>query len=99
MDPLSIAASGMRAAELRMATSAHNVANLGTPAFRALEVRQSAVPGGGVSARVHSADTPQEPDLLREYLAQFEPPLQFEASARVFEAAAEMSGTLVDLLA
>ncbi len=99
MDPLSIAASGMRAAELRMATSAHNIANLRTPAFQRLDVHQSALEGGGVSARVVRSEIAEEPDLLREYLAQFEPPLEFAASARVFETAAEMSGTLVDLLA
>ncbi len=43
----STAVSGMRSAEARLATSAHNVANLGTPAFRPLRGTQESVEGGG----------------------------------------------------
>ena len=45
--------SGMRAAQLRLDTSAHNVANAQTPGFQRQGVTQTARPGlGGVDAQV-----------------------------------------------
>lgn len=60
---MSIARSGLDAATRRLEVSASNIANLRTTgpvpgadgtttAYRALEVRQTATPGGGVDARV-----------------------------------------------
>ena len=53
---LSIASSGMQAAQLRLGQSAHNVANLETPGFRRLGVEQQALPDGqGVQAQTRQA--------------------------------------------
>jgi flagellar basal body rod protein FlgG len=99
MDPLAIAASGMRSSEVRIAASAHNVANLLTPSFRPLRVHQSVLEGGGSTASVRRADMPEDVDLLREFVEQMQAKLQFQSSARFFSAASETSGHLIDLLA
>ncbi len=99
MDSFAIAASGIRSAEVRMAASAHNVANLTTESFRPLRTQQSALQAGGSTASAIPFPSPDEVDLLREHLEQFQSKLQFQGSLRVFSAASEMSGSLVDLLA
>ncbi len=99
MDPLTVAASGMRSAELRLAASAHNVANLGTASFRPLRATQVSLASGGSAAQVRQERDPREVDLAREIVDQMTASLQFEASARVVDVAAKTRGTLLDLLA
>jgi flagellar basal-body rod protein FlgC len=99
MDPLAIAASGIRSAQQRLAASAHNVANLTTPAFRPLETVQSSVRGGGAAAITRQAASPGEVDLSRELVEQILARTQFQGSLRVISVASEMHGSLVDLLA
>lgn len=97
MDALGIALSGMQGAQTRVAVSAHNVANWLTEDFRPQRVVQSAQPGGGVDVRVRSADRAARPSLAREAALQIQASTQYTASARVFQAGAEMRGQLVDL--
>ncbi len=53
---LSIASSGLQAAQLRLNGSAHNIANLNTPGFKRETVQQQAVPAsGGVQAHTARA--------------------------------------------
>jgi flagellar basal body rod protein FlgG len=99
MDPLAVAATGIRSAEVRLAASAHNVANLNTPSFRPLRVHQSALEGGGSVARAQQAPLPEDVDLAREFVAQIQASLQLRGSLRVFAAATETRGSLLDLLA
>ncbi len=99
MDSLTIAASGLRSAELRMAASARNVANLNTPAFRPLRTHQVSLAGGGSAAQVTQEARPQEVDLAREFLEQIRAGFQYKASLRTYAAAAEMRGHLLDILA
>lgn len=99
MDALHIAATGVRSAEVRLAASAHNVANLTTLAFRSLRVNQSALEGGGSVARAQQSPLPEEVDLLHEFVEQMRASLQFRGSLRVLDAAFETQGSLVDLLA
>jgi flagellar hook protein FlgE len=99
MDPLTIAASGMRSAELRLGASAHNVANLNTPDFRPLRAHQSSRAGGGSQVRVVQEARPQAVDLAREIVEQMLAKLQHGASLRVLVTASETRGSLVDLLA
>lgn len=99
MDPLAVAASGVRSAEQRLAASAHNVANLATPAFRPLRVTQTSLEGRGSVARVSQEPHAREVDLAREFLEQAGASLQLRVSLRVLGAAAETRGRLVDLLA
>ncbi len=99
MDPLTIALSGMRSAELRLAASAHNVANLATSSFRPLRATQVSLSGGGSAAQVRQEASPREVDLAREIVDQMTASLQFDASLRVIDVTARMRGSLVDLLA
>lgn len=99
MNPLAIAASGVRSAELRLAVSAHNVANVATCSFRPLRVTQASVDGGGTAARVHTDFSAQGVDLAREFVEQMRAGSQLRASLRLFETASETRGRLVDLLA
>ena len=99
MDPLAIAASGIRSAELRLAASAHNVANLGTPSFRPLRADQVSVAGGGSAARVQQEPTPREVDFAREVVEQMRASFQLNASLRVYATVSETRGHLLDLLA
>lgn len=98
MNVLGIAASGMRSAELRLAASAHNVANWTTPAFRPLRASQSSVAGGGSAVEVRQLADPEQIDLARELIDQMQASVQWKASAGAFAAAAETRGTLLDLL-
>lgn len=99
MDPLSVAASGIRSAEVRIAKSAHNVANLTTESFHPLRVHQSALAGGGSVASTTRAQLPEDVDLAREFVDQMRASLQFRGSLRILDVAAEMRGNLLDLLA
>ena len=99
MGALSIAASGLRSAELRLAASAHNVANLTTPSFRPLRTIQTSLEGGGSSAQVRQEPRAREVDLAHEVVEQMLATYQFKASARTFAVVAETRGHLVDLLA
>jgi flagellar basal body rod protein FlgC len=99
MDANAIALSGIRSAELRMAASAHNVANLSTEPFRPLRVVQSALPGGGVTAHAEAVPIPEEVDLAAEVAAQIEARTQFIASLRALAANRELQGSLLDLFA
>ena len=93
---LSIASSGMQAAQLRLGQSAHNVANLETPGFRRLGVEQQALPDGqGVQAQTRQARAPGaalESDAVEQMAASY----AFKANAVVLRTASHMLGTLLD---
>ena len=99
MDPLAIAASGVRSAELSLFASAHNVANSATASFRPLRVDQASVEGGGSVAHLRQAPHGQEVDLARELIGQARAASQLRASLGVFAMASDTRGHLVDLLA
>ena len=107
MDALATAASGMRSAQVRLAASAHNVANLGTTSFRPLRVAQSSLDTGGSTAQLQQGEGQQGEvgadsagvDLTREVVEQIRAGVQFEASARAFAVATEVRGRLFDIFA
>lgn len=98
--------SGMRAAQLRLDSSAHNVANVQTPDMRRQVVTQTARPGlGGVEAGIgreaagaapgtHGFDRLAE-DLVEQRLSLY----SFEANLRTVQAHDRMLGTLLDISA
>jgi Flagella basal body rod protein len=97
------ALSGMRAAQLRLDSGAHNVANAQTPGFQRQAVTQSARPGlGGVEAQVvREADTASTSSGDFSHLAQdlVEGRMSvysFAANLRVVETEERMLGTLLD---
>ena len=96
MNPLSsIALSGLQAAQLRMASSAHNIANAVTPGFRRQVVAQQTAPNGGVSTTIERAPAPGDAlaeDLVALKLAQH----LFTANLKVLRTQDQMLGTLLD---
>ena len=98
MDSLGIALSGMQSAGVRVAVSAHNVANGLTEDFRPQRAVQTSLPGGGAEARVQQAERPAPVSVAREVVGQIQASVQYDASARVFAVGAQMKGSLIDLL-
>jgi len=99
VDALSIALSGMHAGALRVAASAHDVANVETPDAQALRTELRSVSGGGVRAEVRAELPGTRVDLARELVEQMLASTQYRASLRVADTALELRGHLVDLLA
>ena len=97
IDPATAALSGLRAAGVRLRSSAHNVANLLTEDFHPERVVQEAEATGGVSARVERSAQPAEVDLASELVDQQVASLQGRASLRVLETHLGMLGRILDL--
>jgi len=95
----AIAQSGLQAAQLRLDSSAHNVANLDTPGFRRQTVELQTAPDlGGVQARIGQAQQPGVP-LEGEAVEQMAATYAFKASVLVLRTADEMAGALLDVRA
>ena len=99
VDGLSIALSGITAAQRQIGASSHNVANMLTEDFRPLRAHQSEVAGGGVRASVTQADEPAPVDLADEIVTSDLASIQARASARVLETGLELLGTLLNVKA
>jgi len=101
--PAAIGLSGMRAAQLRLDTGAHNVANAQTPGFQRQVVTQTAQPGlGGVDAqtgRESAAASERGGDfghLAEDLVAQRMSVYSFAANLRMVETQDRMLGALLD---
>ena len=96
MSPLSsIALSGLQAAQTRMSSSAHNIANAVTPGFRRQLVAQQTVPEGGVTTTIERASAAGDAlaeDLVALKLAQH----LFSANLKVLRTQDQVLGTLLD---
>lgn len=96
----AIGLSGLRAAQTRLDTTAHNVANAQTPGFRRHAVQQTAVQEtGGVQTQVVREDTAQAGDLghLAEDLVEQRMALySFAANLKTIETEDRMLGSLLD---
>ena len=90
--------SGMSAADLLMAATADNVANLDTPGYHAKRVDLAASPGGGVAATVSRAPAAGV-DLVDQMVNLVTAPVVYQANARVLRTAMEMDRTVLDVLA
>ena len=99
MSTLGIAMSGMHTAEVRLAASAHNVANLTNEDVRPVRTVQSDIAGGGSTARIERAESPALVDLARETVELSRARLQYTASLRLVAVEADLRGQLADLLA
>ena len=95
----AIASSGLQAAQLRLDSSAHNVANMNTPGFRRQAVEQQAAPDqGGVQAQTTRMPEPGvalEQDVVEQMAASY----AFKANVLVLRTAKEMTGSLLDVRA
>ena len=92
----SIALSGMQAAQQRLRSSAHNVANVLTEDFHPERTVQQARTEGGVSVSVERSATPQSVDLAQEIVNQQLASHQFKAAVRVLETDLGLLGDLLD---
>ena len=98
MNTISTALSGMNAASLELATSAHNIANTQTPGFRRQSVTRQATEGGGVSAAVTQAAEPGE-SLAEDIVTQMSASYAFKANLKVLKTQDEVLGSLLDIRA
>lgn len=91
----SISQSGMNAAQVRLHSSAHNIANTATEGFQRQEVDQQAQAGGGVSASV-SKSANVDASLVKDVVEQLAAKNAFLANLAVFKRSDEMTGALLD---
>jgi len=91
----SIALSGMNAAQTKLDTTAHNVANLATQGFTRQETVQTEQSGGGVTAAVRRADTAGNA-LETDVVSQLQAKHSFIANLAVFKTSNQMAGALLD---
>ena len=91
----SIALSGMNAAQQRLNTAAHNVANSSTEPFRREEVLQQEQPGGGVATSRQQASVPGHA-LEADVVNRLEAKSTFMANLALFKTHNSMAGALLD---
>lgn len=91
----AIAMSGLSAAQLRLQSSAHNIANLSTDGFRRQQVQQASTPLGGVRTSITQAVQPGQ-TLEAEVVAQLQARTDFLANLAVFRTSDRMTGSLLD---
>jgi flagellar hook protein FlgE len=96
----AIGLSGMRAAQTRLDTAAHNVANAQTPGFRRHRVEQTAAPqAGGVETNVVREPAVQAGDpahLAEDLVAQRMSLYSFAANLKTVQTEDRLLGSLVD---
>ena len=98
MNTLAIGLSGMHAAGVRLAASAHNVANLTNAGFYPVRTVQTDLANGGSTARIERAARPAPVNLVRETAELSRAALQYTASLRLVAVDADLRGQLADLL-
>lgn len=95
----AIGLSGLRAAQTRLDTSAHNVANAQTPGFQRHSVQQTAVAGqGGVQTQVQREPAEQPGDLstlAQDLVEQRMALYSFAANLKTIETEDRMLGSLL----
>jgi len=94
----SIGLSGLNAAQLRLDSAAHNIANTQTAGFRRQQVVQQARPGGGVQADIAPRSEPGgslEADVVDQMSAAY----TYKANLRTVQVQDEVLGSLLDATA
>lgn len=99
MNTLAVAVSGMHSAEVRLAASAHNVANVTNERAHPVRTVQTDLAGGGSTARIERAESPALVDLFSETVELSRARLQHTASLRLVAVEVDLRGQLADLLA
>lgn len=96
----AIGLSGMRAAQTRLDTTAHNVANAQTPSFKRQVVQQSAVPdAGGTQTQVLRENVEQTGDqgqLARDMVEQRGALHSYAANLKTIQIKDQILGSLLD---
>ena len=88
----------MNAAQTRLDSAAHNVANVQTSPFRRQEVSQTEQKGGGVSTTLRKS-TSEGAALETDMVAQLQAKNAFLANLAVFKTGNQMAGALLDTTA
>ena len=91
----SISLSGMNAAQTRLDSAAHNVANTETTPFRRQEVVQTEQKDGGVTTAL-SKSTREGAALETDVVAQLQAKNTFLVNLAVFKTGNQMTGALLD---
>ncbi len=91
----ALALSGMNAAQVRMDSGAHNIANLGSEGFRRQQVLQSPRAAGGVETTIVRADL-AGPAMEADMVDMLQAKNAFLANLAVFKAGNRVMGTLLD---
>lgn len=89
----------MNAAQTRLQASAHNIANLETPAFNRQEVAQNNQVGGGTYATVSNSTGGNGAALETDMVQQLQAKNSFLANLSVFKTSNAVLGTLLDIAA
>lgn len=94
----SIAQSGLQAAQARLGSSAHNIANMQTDGFKRETVTAQAAPQGGVVVSISQA-AQSGPDVTQDVVDQMSAKHAFMANVQVLKTADKMMGSLLDVKA
>lgn len=106
MDTLSIALSGMQAAQVQMTAAAQNVANLQTPGYQPVRADIVDISSGGADASLQSSPSPgssnpsaqgSSDDLATEMINMKLSQLAFRANLDVARTANRTLGSLLDM--
>lgn len=92
---LSIALSGLQAAQTGLGTAGHNIANSATPGFRRQTADARAVPEGGVAVSITQASRAGHA-LEEDMVGLLQAKHAFMANLAVFKAQDRMLGSLLD---
>lgn len=104
----SIAVSGIRAADTRLAISAHNTANVLTDGFRPQRAQAEEQKSGGVQLRVENPPPPpadrgqfdfSQTNLVDETAASIMAAASFRANLKMLKTADDLTGALIDIVA
>ena len=98
MNTISTALSGMNAASLELATSAHNIANTQTPGYRRQIATPQAAPAGGVTTTITHAGA-EGPAMAEDFVAQLAATYAFKANLRVLQTQDRVIGSLLSEIA
>lgn len=91
----SVSLSGMHAAQTRLDTAAHNIANTETSPFRRQEVVQTEQLEGGVATELKQSAV-EGAALETDLVAQLQAKNAFLVNLNVFKTSNQMAGALLD---
>ncbi|KQU80752.1 MULTISPECIES: flagellar basal body protein [unclassified Rhizobacter] len=94
----SIGLSGLNAAQLRLDSAAHNIANTQTAGFRRQQVVQQARPEGGVQADI-APPAESGGSLEADIVDQMSAAYSYKANLRTLQVQDEVLGSLLDATA
>ncbi len=92
---LSVARSGLQAAQTRLDVAAHNIANLNTEGAVRQTVQAQPLPGGGVQVQTAPAAEPG-PQLVQDVVDQMAASQAFVAQVQVLKTAQSLDDALLN---